>query len=136
MVLRQISGMADAEVQVLRLEDRLRTAMLRGDVDELDALIDDRMVFIGPDGLVYGKEDDLALHRSGEQRLRSLELREFGIEVHAASAVVATVTDLEGNFRGERFAGRYRYLRVWSRAGLDWRVVAGSVSSLPADFAR
>lgn len=134
MVLRQISGMADTETQILRLEERLRSAMLRGDADELDALIDDRMVFVGPDGLVYGKEDDLALYRSGEQRLRRLELREFGVEVHAASAVVAAVTDLEGNFRSDVFAGRYRYLRVWSRSGLDWRVIAGSVCSLPAEY--
>lgn len=133
MVLRQISGMVDVEAQILRLEDRLRAAMLRSDVDELDELIDDRLVFVGPDGLVYGKEDDLALHRSGEQRLRRLELREFGIEVHAGSAVVATVTDLEGSFRGHGFAGRYRYLRVWSRSGLDWRVIAGSVCSVSSD---
>jgi hypothetical protein len=133
MAIRQISSMVDTEVEVLRLEDRLRIAMLRGDHDELDALIDDRLVFVGPDGLVYGKEDDLALYRSGDQQLRRLELREFGIEVHAASAIVSTVTDVEGSFRGLAFAGSYRYLRVWSRAGLEWRVIAGSVCGVAPD---
>lgn len=125
--------MADIEAEIERLEERLRTAMESSHVAELDALIDDRLVFIGPDGLLYDKEDDLGLHRSGEQRLTSVALRNLAIEVHGATAVSVVEADLEGVFKGEAFAGRYRYLRVWSRTDDGWRIIAGSVCAIPAD---
>ena len=37
---------------VLALEDRLRIAMLRSDVFELEALLSDDLIFMGPDGSV------------------------------------------------------------------------------------
>ena len=57
------------EQKIRQLEERLRQAMLKSDVAELDALIDDRLLFIGPDGAVFSKKDDLDLHRSGAERI-------------------------------------------------------------------
>jgi ketosteroid isomerase-like protein len=84
---------------------------------------------------VYDKEDDLALHRSGEQRLTRVELRDLSIEVHAATAVTVVEAELEGVFKGQAFAGRYRYLRVWSRGEDGWRIIAGSVCGVPEEAA-
>ncbi|MCU0760531.1 MAG: nuclear transport factor 2 family protein [Steroidobacteraceae bacterium] len=131
--LKRMRAMADIEAEIERLEERLRTAMESSHVAELDALIDDRLVFIGPDGLAYDKEDDLGLHRSGEQRLASVELRQLKVEVHGATAVAVVEADLQGVFKGEAFAGRYRYLRVWSRTEDGWRIIAGSVCAIPDD---
>jgi hypothetical protein len=59
-----------AEIETLRAADRLlQAAQLAGDADALDRLIDDRLVFTGPDGRLYSKQDDLDLQRSGGQRL-------------------------------------------------------------------
>jgi Domain of unknown function (DUF4440) len=45
-------------VQRIRAQEhRLRDAMLAGNVAELDALIDDRLLFVGPDGGVYSKAE-------------------------------------------------------------------------------
>ncbi len=51
--------------EIRHVEERLRNAMLTSNVTEFDALIDDRLLFIGPDDGVYRKADDLELHRSG-----------------------------------------------------------------------
>ena len=43
---------------LLACEAALRQAQLGGDVAALDRLLDDTLMFTGPDGAVYGKADD------------------------------------------------------------------------------
>ena len=114
-----------------RMEERLRTAMEAGNVAELEALIDERLRFVGPDGRVCGKQDDLGLYRSDEQRLSSVVLRGLEVEVHGGTAVAVVEAELDGVFRGAIVNGRHRYLRAWSRSDAGWRIIAGSVCALP-----
>jgi ketosteroid isomerase-like protein len=113
-----------------QLEQRLRQAMLASDVHALDALVDDRLLFVGPDGALYSKAQDLELHRSGVQRIHRLDFAELAVETHGSFAVATVLADLEGSFDGQRFEGRFRYLRTWAGRGADWKVVAGSVQRL------
>ena len=50
---------------LLTAERRLQAAQLAADADALDQLIDERLVFTGPDGVLYSKQDDLALPALG-----------------------------------------------------------------------
>lgn len=118
------------KTEVARVEARLRQAMLTSSVEELDRLIDDRLVFIGPDTRVYGKEDDLNLHRSGESGFSKIDILETKIEVHGSMAVVMVLADLAGKFRGEVFSSRSRYLRNWATTNGEWRIVSGSVCNV------
>lgn len=114
-----------------QLEAELRQAQLDGDVAALDRLIDDDLLFVGPDGSLASKADDLALHRSGTVRFtahepRALEWRQVATDVvfvtlHAHLAVLVN---------GQAFAGDYRYSRVWRQRDGAWRVVAGHVSAM------
>ncbi|MBN9168171.1 MAG: nuclear transport factor 2 family protein [Myxococcales bacterium] len=110
-------------------EQRLRGAMLASDVDELDALLDDALVFSTPDGQLLRKEDELEVHRSGAQKLTRLDPRELVIELHGADIGIATaLVDLAGTFRDQPVAGTYRYVRTWRRdEDGAWRVIAGAV---------
>ena len=112
---------------IRQAEARLREAMLTSDVAELDALIDDQLVFIGPDGGVYHKADDLALYRSGTQQITRNEALEFQVVPHGDTAIALVLTQLEGRINGQPFAGRYRYLRTWIRGTRGWQIIAGSV---------
>lgn len=119
------------DTEIHQAEERLRAAMLTSNVAELDALIDDRLLFIGPEGGVYRKEDDLELHRSGAERLTHVEVEEIRVERYGAIAVTVVVANLAGVFKEENFAGRYRYLRTWMCGDQGWKIVAGSVCSAP-----
>jgi hypothetical protein len=123
---------ATLEAQIRHLEERLRQAMLKSDIAELEALIDDRLLFIGPDSAVYSKEDDLTLHRSGAERITRLEVEELRIEAHSSVAVVVVLAHMAGVFNGQVFEGRFRYIRTWAPTARGWRIVAGSVCSLTA----
>ena len=54
-------------------ERRLQAAQLSSDVTALGELLDDAVLFTGPDRNLYTKEDDLGAHRSGEQTLTRVE---------------------------------------------------------------
>ncbi|HVJ37746.1 MAG TPA: nuclear transport factor 2 family protein [Stenotrophomonas sp.] len=118
-------------MRIEEYEERLRVAMLRSDVAELDVLIDDELLFVGPAGGLHTKDDDLQLHRSGSQRMsqadwQAVEVRPCG----TTTCITAVTAQLSGTFMDQPFSGRFRYLRTWALREGRWRVVAGSVSAI------
>jgi hypothetical protein len=99
-------------------------------VHALEDLIDDALVFTGPDGNIYSKADDLAAHRSGAIRITRLEPSDEHVQRFDGIAVVNVRMEMAGTFNGAPFAGSFRYLRVWCRRPDGWRVVAGQVSAV------
>ena len=117
---------------LLACEAAIRRAQLAGDVAALDRLVDDALVFTGPDGAVYGKADDLDAHRQGWVRITRLEPSEERVQRFGRVAVVSVRMEMAGTFHGAAFAGPYRYTRVWCERPDGWRVVAGHVSAVLA----
>jgi len=117
-------------MQIREYEERLRVAMLHSDVAELDALIDDALLFVGPDGGIYTKVDDLALHRSGTQRLSQAEWQAVELRSYGTTCVTVVTAQLSGTLMGAPFSGLFRYMRTWVQQEAGWRVVAGSVSAI------
>jgi ketosteroid isomerase-like protein len=117
--------------EIAALEDRLRMAMLRSDLEVLDALISDELLFVAPDGSVLGKAGDLELHRSGVQRISQLDFGELLVRMHGDTAVTSVAARVSGTFGGQDFSGRFQYLRTWARTRAGWQVVAGSASPAP-----
>jgi hypothetical protein len=91
------SRMDDVTV-ISQSEEALRTAMLANDVDILDDLLDDELVFTGPDGRVLTKADDLSVHRDRLLRLNQLDLYETRIHRIGGLIVVTTKATLAGHF--------------------------------------
>jgi hypothetical protein len=113
-------------------EAALRQAQLASDVPALDRLVDETLRFIGPDGAVYGKQDDLDAHRRGMVRITRLEPSEEHIQRFGPIAVVSVRMEMSGTFNGAAFAGPFRYTRVWCARREGWRIVAGHVSAVLA----
>ena len=120
----------DADPEIVVLEEQLRAAQLGGNVDALDRLVADDLLFTGPDGQLATKAQDLESHRSGAVRLlkhepEELRVRRVSQDVHVA----ALRARLEVRVGGSIVSGSYRYTRVWaSERGEPRRVVAGHVS--------
>lgn len=110
-------------------ERRLQAAQLASDVSALTELLDDAVLFTGPDGNLYSKEDDLGAHRSGHQALNRLEELELRLLVTGSTGVTWLLGALEGSVGGEPFAARMRYTRAWTHdAEAGWRVVAAQAT--------
>jgi ketosteroid isomerase-like protein len=113
-----------------KYETALQAAMLAGDVEALAQLLDDALVFTGPDGKILSKDDDLSIHRSRTLRLERLELYEM--KAHPIGDMILTTTKamLAGHFGSTPFDGIFAYTRVWRRSGELWRVVAGHAAQI------
>lgn len=111
-------------------EEQLQKAMLASDVDALDALIHDDLLFLGPTGTVARKADDLENYRRARQRMTKIDPRDLTIELFGEDVGVATVlTDIAGVFDDTPFSGTFRYIRTWRRENGRWQIIAGAVMS-------
>ena len=121
----------DLATEALRAaEHALQRAQRAGDADALDRLLDDRLVFTGPDGVLYGKQDDLDLQRSGAQTLNRVEEESLAVLVVGRTGVTWFLGTLEGVFKGEPFEARVRYTRTWIQDDAGrWSLVAAHVST-------
>jgi ketosteroid isomerase-like protein len=111
-------------------EEALRTAMLANDVEALTDLLDDDLVFTGPDGQVLSKDDDLSVHRHKLLCLDQLDLHET--QIHRIGELILTTTKatLSGHFISTPFDGVFAYTRLWRQSGAHWRIVAGHAAKI------
>lgn len=114
--------------EVEKREESLRTAMLSGDVGALSSLIDDRLVFTGPDGTVLNKTQDLSAHESGILKFSKLDIADSSVHQIGDMVLVTTKATLAGTFGERSIDGMFAYTRLWSRSSGQWRVVAGHAS--------
>uniref|UniRef100_B8HNK3 DUF4440 domain-containing protein n=1 Tax=Cyanothece sp. (strain PCC 7425 / ATCC 29141) TaxID=395961 RepID=B8HNK3_CYAP4 len=121
----------DIETQIRECETRLYAAMLASDVEELDQLIADDLLFVGPTGELATKAMDLELHRTGGTQFHEFVPKELEIRVWSEHFVLASAKIfLSGTYLGNAFAGNYRYIRVWRKGNAGWQIAGGSVSPI------
>ncbi len=118
------------EIIIEDLEEKLRQAMLDSDVEALDELIADDLVFTMHTGLVISKQDDLEAHRTGIQKFTKIELDEQQVLHYGNCAVVAVKVGLAGKFNGQDYSETYRFTRVWVKRHNRWQIAAGHVSQI------
>ncbi|MGV9413576.1 nuclear transport factor 2 family protein [Nocardia sp. NPDC003693] len=118
------------ETELREAERRLQAAQLGGDVQALDELLDERLIFtFGAD--TFTKADDLEVHRTRTQVLTKVEEEELTVLVEGTTGVTWFLGVLEGSVQGAPFAARMRYTRTWAHdASRGWRVVAAHASTV------
>lgn len=113
--------------EIIKKEEELRLAMIISDVDKLEKLIDDSLMFCGPDGTIATKQLDLEAHKTKIQKISNLTPSEQVIKLYDNLATVTVKMQLTGTFGDFDISGIYRYLRVWKKFEDNWRIIAGSV---------
>ncbi|MBC8716545.1 nuclear transport factor 2 family protein [Ochrobactrum sp. Marseille-Q0166] len=111
-------------------EKQLRLAMISEDVDALDDLICDDLIFTGPIGNVMTKQDDLAAHRSRVLCIHSLDLFETRFQPVENMVIATAKANLTGLFDGMPISGVFAYTRLWRSVENGWRVQAGHCSQI------
>lgn len=119
-----------ADHAILAFEERLVKAQLAGDADELDALMADDLVYTGMVGELAGKQDDLALHRSGRFHITRMELVDRTVVDLGETVVVISLMDAAARLDSGQMAGQLRYTRVWARQDGSWRLRVAHLSQL------
>lgn|SRR5690606_12453584 len=115
---------------ILKQEKRLYQAQLKSDVESLDELIDDRLIFTALDGSLATKQDDLAAHHSPHFTITKMQpLEQHVIDLNNI-VVVNALMDTEAIIQGVIHIAKIRYTRIWQRQEGGWKIVAGHMSAL------
>lgn len=123
--------LAMTRAAIKNAEERLRQAILTGRVDALDGLLSERVIYVGPEGSVSRKEDDLALYRSGTQKVTRYDPSEMQIELIGDDiGVVVLRVDLAGQMGTRPFAGAFRFTRTYVREHDTWRIACAHASAI------
>ncbi|WP_229714107.1 nuclear transport factor 2 family protein [Saccharibacillus endophyticus] len=92
-------------------ESGLREAMLTGDVESLDALVADDLVFLSHPGRIVTKEMDIGAYRSG-LKMERIEFLDQQIKFAENAAVTVTRADITV-VGGEAIKDALWYTRFW-----------------------
>ncbi|BBH68715.1 hypothetical protein ACTI_54000 [Actinoplanes sp. OR16] len=121
--------MGDLEAELLVAEQQLKDAQRGGDLAELDRLLDDRLIAIGPDGGRYTKQDDLGAYRSGSSVIESLTEESLDHLIAGTTGVTFFVGTVSGTFGGTPMTARMRYTRTWAYTEDGWRILAAHIAA-------
>ena len=114
------------EMQIEACEERLKQAMLRSDIAELDELLTSDLIFTNHLGLLMTKQDDLAAHQSGTLKINEIIFSDRLIKIYGDVAVVSVQTRISGSFAGVESESDFRFTRVWSKTKSDnWQIITG-----------
>jgi hypothetical protein len=118
--------------QILDIENNLLSAMKVSDVDALDKMLHDDLLFITPDGQTITKEMDLASHRAGTMIIEEILPTIEQINIIDDTAVVTLVYKTKGKMMGTVIEGNFRYIRFWKMFDGALKVIGGSCSQIPS----
>jgi len=119
-----------AKTQIIASENSLLEAMRTSNVERLDELLHDDLLFNGPDGVTATKTVDLTNYRSGNIHLHTVMASDQTVNLIGDTAVVAVTVEIKGHYLGQPLDGKFRYIRVWKCVESIWKVIAGSVVPL------
>lgn len=110
--------------EIETLERKRAEAMQAGDVDTLDALISDKLVYLHSSGGRDGKDSYLAQLRDGVIDYKRVAPPEPEVVLAGDTAIVFGRMDADVVRDGKALALDYDYLAVWAREGGRWRFLA------------
>ena len=115
---------------VIAAEDKLLQAIRTANIEHLDELLHDDLLFNLPNGHTITKAFDLDSYRSGKMHVDSIEATDQMIQVFEDSVVVCVTIALQGTYDGHAMDGIFRYIRVWKKFGENLKVIGGSAVQL------
>lgn len=127
---RRKGGLKMNQARVIEYEEMLRSAMLSNNVELLEELLSDELIFVNHLGQWLSKEQDINAHRSKSLDIAGIEVLEQEIKLFQELAVTVTKVALNGSLAtGESIGGEYSYTRVWKDVEGKLKVVSCHCSS-------
>ena len=114
------------EKNVLQVEEQLHYAMINDDIELLEQLLDDKLLFLSHLGFTITKQDDLDFHKQGICKIEKMDTFSREIRIGVDVAVVVTEVKVQLNISGQEQIEHLRYLRMWKQAASGLKMMAGS----------
>lgn len=114
------------EHEILDLEAQIVAAILSSNVEVLDQLLHDRLVFVNHLGMTLSKQEDLDPHISGDLKITRLETSDQQVQAFRDTCVVVVSKEIKGSYMNQEFESNVKFTRVWQRIEGQWKVIAAS----------
>jgi hypothetical protein len=111
-------------------ESGFQKALADNDLAGLDKVLDREVRFVGADGSIIGKGEDLAAHRSGQLVLSAVTELHREAQVIKGVGITRVTLHLTGMASGVPLAANVIYTRVWRRDPDGWFVIAAHGSAV------
>lgn len=118
------------EKEVVECEELLLQAMKCADLNLLDSLISDNLIFNAPTGDIITKEMDLSTYRSGNMVLVCIDCLSREIRIFDDTAIVSAKVFMKGSFFQQPLEEEVRFLRTWKKIAGRWQIIGGSSISI------
>lgn len=123
MMFAQNNGKIEQTIK--SMENEMREAVLKGDVDGSTKNLASNFIRVYPDGSIASRQqtiDDL----KGSFKYTSIEVSEQQVHVTGDVAVSVFKASVKGTRNGQPIDGDYRGVRTWAKEGGRWKAVAFS----------
>jgi ketosteroid isomerase-like protein len=125
-------GKADAETEqvILKFEQDWANAYVKGDAAALDQIEADDFVFVGSDGMIETKADEVRNLKSKALKMTECKVEDMKVRVYGKTAIVTGVNTIKGSQKGQDISGKYRFTDVLVRKKDKWQAVSTHVSMI------
>lgn len=114
------------EQEIIEREERLLEAMKQCDVQTLNLLLHNNLLFHIPTGEVITKAQDIDNYRSGRMKVNNVSVIERAVSMVDDLSIVSVTIHLQAKYIDQVIDGAFKYLRVWKINEGTWQVIAGS----------
>ena len=123
--------------QVEQLEEAWRTAEINCDVDAMDKLLSDDYVGITMTGQVVTKTQQLERMKRRALVLTKIDAQDVKVKLIGTTAIVTSLSEVEGTNDGEPMHGKFRSTRVYTRLPSGtWKITNFEATRVgPSSFA-
>lgn len=126
-----MSSTVPFQQEIRSLEDRRYQAMVDADVDALQQLLGDGLVYTHSTGTVDGKGTYLEGVKAKRFVYRKIERRQESIQIYGNAAVVTGHAHVDLEVAGTPRVADLRYTTVWVIEAAGWQAVAFQATSMP-----
>ncbi len=119
-----------AEQELVKLELDWSAALVKPDLGFLDRILAQELSWTDPSGVVWTKDQTLAVLKSGEDVISSLVSDDIKVRLYGDAAVVTGRDTIKESLRGKDISGLYRWTDTWVRIDGRWQCVATQSSKI------
>jgi len=113
-----------AEQDIMRIEQEMLAAVLKGDTGPSERYLAENYVFTGPDGLSMGKAQSIQDLKSGSLKLQAASLDNSRVQLYGDTAIVTYSSNDKGTYKGKDISGKTRWTDVFVKSTGRWTIVA------------
>jgi len=119
-----------SEKEILALEDKRFAAMV-GDLNALEAMLHDDLLYTHSSGLTDTKASWLASMRSGKTKYKSGVWSERKVRFAGDTALVTGRAQLEAEVNGQPRTLKLVFLNAWTKTPKGWKFIAWQSTPQP-----